>query len=216
MTIVTQLSLFDNLDPQPKRCNKCGETYPLTNEYWNRNKTKRDGFADWCKQCSNQYNKKYKIENPQKAYKSVRDWQLKNPHYNKNYYQNNLDNAKKYARQYRENHIDQVKKREKAWRKNNPNYKRSNEHKRYAKKKGNGGSYTPKELKAQFDSQQGRCYHCGKWMSLTNSKTCHIDHWIPISKGGSNNIDNIKLLCVHCNLTKHNKLPCEWHKKYCQ
>jgi hypothetical protein len=33
-----------------------------------------------------------------------------------------------------------------------------------------------------------------------------IDHIIPVSKGGTNNLDNLCLACFHCNRKKSNKL----------
>lgn len=33
-----------------------------------------------------------------------------------------------------------------------------------------------------------------------------VDHVIPLSKGGSNNIDNLALACFHCNRQKSNKV----------
>jgi len=34
----------------------------------------------------------------------------------------------------------------------------------------------------------------------------HIDHIIPISKGGKNKVDNCWLLCESCNLKKYTKI----------
>jgi hypothetical protein len=47
-----------------------------------------------------------------------------------------------------------------------------------------------------------RCVDCGR--SPQNDPSCvlHIDHRIPISKGGSNNEDNLQTLCDWCNLGK--------------
>lgn len=45
-----------------------------------------------------------------------------------------------------------------------------------------------------------RCADCG----ATNQETrLHIDHIIPISRGGSNKKENLQVLCRDCNLAKH-------------
>jgi uncharacterized protein (DUF433 family) len=54
--------------------------------------------------------------------------------------------------------------------------------------------------------QKGRCYYCGKKIV----GTFHVDHAIPLSRGGSNAPENLVAACIKCNLQKGAKLPHEW------
>ena len=54
-----------------------------------------------------------------------------------------------------------------------------------------------------FTEQAGICALCGE--SMNPDKT-DIDHIIPVSKGGSNDIANLQLACASCNRSKGNKI----------
>ena len=55
--------------------------------------------------------------------------------------------------------------------------------------------------------QSHRCYWC---CALLTNKPYHIDHLIPRAKGGSNDISNLRLSCVSCNLSKSATLPMDF------
>jgi hypothetical protein len=50
-----------------------------------------------------------------------------------------------------------------------------------------------------------RCRHCG--ISTALGAVLHVDHIIPISKGGTSDLANLQTLCQDCNLGKSNRLP---------
>jgi len=71
---------------------------------------------------------------------------------------------------------------------------------RYAREKGAVGSHTLLQWQMLKLSYCYKCAICGEKKPLTK------DHKIPLSKGGSNNIDNIQPLCRNCNSKKNVKL----------
>lgn len=46
------------------------------------------------------------------------------------------------------------------------------------------------------------CYLTGRPINIKSSKEYHFDHIIPVSKGGSNNLDNLGIACREANRAK--------------
>jgi len=54
-----------------------------------------------------------------------------------------------------------------------------------------------------FERDNFKCVACG--LSASDGAILHIDHIIPRSKGGKDNMDNYQTLCHKCNIGKSNK-----------
>ena len=64
------------------------------------------------------------------------------------------------------------------------------------------GSYTVEEWRERVLQFSSRCAYCGK-----KSKSLTPDHYVPLSKGGTNSIDNIIPSCLKCNQNKWSSDP---------
>jgi hypothetical protein len=51
------------------------------------------------------------------------------------------------------------------------------------------------------------CQYCG-----SKGGKLHCDHVVPVSRGGTNTLDNLTTSCQHCNLSKGSKTLEEWHQ----
>ena len=59
----------------------------------------------------------------------------------------------------------------------------------------------PRGLRHEVFKRDGyKCVECGA--SKEDGATLHIDHKIPVSKGGTDELDNLQTLCSDCNLNK--------------
>lgn len=86
---------------------------------------------------------------------------------------------------------------------------------RKARKEGNGGILTLQDIQAQLRRQKHCCYYCHTKFEKGHTKrgreyVYHIEHVIPLSRGGTNDPSNIVLACRSCNLSKYKRLPHEW------
>lgn len=61
---------------------------------------------------------------------------------------------------------------------------------------------SPHARRDLYEAQQGRCNGCA---NAYEAKDLTIDHIEPTSRGGTNDIDNLQLLCHSCNSIKGNR-----------
>lgn len=179
-----------------KRCSKCGLTKD-TSEF-SRDSRAKDGLRQQCKTCRCTYQKQYYKENTQEIAEYYKEWRKKN-----------IDKLNKYSREWAKEHPETVKSNKKEWKIKNPGAVRAHTHTYQARKIGASGSHTAADIKHQYEAQEGRCYWCGAAVG----DNYHVDHVIPLAKGGSNGPENLVIACPPCNLSKGAKLPHEWRKQ---
>ncbi len=125
-----------------------------------------------------------------------------------NYYKENRQEMISRVSEYRANNQESVREYRRKYAKENPDIICSYRRTRRARKAGAGGTHTPEDINSLRVLQKDKCALC-----LTSiKKHRHIDHIIPISRGGSNDKYNLQLLCAPCNQRKHAKDPIEFNQ----
>lgn len=156
------------------------------------------------------YNRAYKKRHADKIREQERAYWSKNKEKKKEKgarsYQKNrskrLATMRDYHKVHRNERIDKVK----EWRKNNPGRAAHNNSMSRARSFGADGSYSLGDWETLKKQYGHKCPHCGR--SEPEIKLTR-DHIIPLSRGGSNFIENIQPLCGDCNRRKHAKMPDE-------
>ena len=125
----------------------------------------------------------------------------------KAWYQSNRERACERAKAWREANPERERERAKAWREANHELIKARSHRRRACKKNAEGTHTSEDVRLQYNSQKGKCWHCG----VELNGVYHVDHLIPLAKGGTNAANNIVCACAKCNLSKGAKTTQEWN-----
>lgn len=169
--------------------------------------SKRYVSTGQCHKCQYENRIKWKTENPDKEAESrlnsVRLW-----------LSNNKDRKRELSRLY--NSDPETSKanveRARAWRLANKerhaNNQNAADHRRRARITNADGNHTAEDTEAILKRQKFKCAECG--VSVKKKEDRHVDHIIPLSKGGTNWPRNLQILCCDCNLHKAAKDPLEF------
>ncbi len=172
-------------------------------KYYFTGKPCKNGHVDWrfviscrCATCDKAYKARHRRNNRERENERCRVWYRKNKRrkseYDANWYKNNKE--KDYANWVR-------------WRSENPLKVRLKGHRRRALVK---NATDPEVTKADFlewlEGQEKVCY----WCNAKCGEKFHIDHYMPLAKGGKHHPDNLVIACPSCNLRKNAKDPYEF------
>jgi 5-methylcytosine-specific restriction endonuclease McrA len=170
-------------------CCRCGQSKPRE-EFYSRGDAKNKGVSYYCKSCDALKNKAWHANNREKI--NVRK---------RHHYQQNKTAIVKRQAQYRQENNEYWKMRSKQWAAENKEKRREGYNRRRARKLGNGTFViSAKDLKKLNNSP---CYICG-------GRSEHIDHIVPLSRGGSHGIGNLAACCAKDNIRKSNLFLAEY------
>ncbi|EMT38135.1 HNH endonuclease [Thermoanaerobacter thermohydrosulfuricus WC1] len=117
------------------------------------------------------------------------------------YREENKDKVRVYLERWKVENSEQYKEAYKTWRKEHKELVRAYQRNYKARKKQASGTHTGEDIKKLYAEQDGKCFYCGKELE----GEFHVDHKVPLSRGGSNSPDNLVLACPSCNLQKNDK-----------
>lgn len=161
-----------------KVCTECLIEYPATTDFFYMDSTGKNGLSSKCKSCMQAKSRLWKMINS--------------------------DRNKEITKVWIENNRERIKHQAIAWRKSNPErykeIKRASNLVRRAKLKGFWANLSVNSIREILEEQGYRCYYC----SIDLDKY-HIDHKIPLSRGGDTVKENLCAACEDCNQHKHNK-----------
>jgi len=209
-----------------KRCPCCMDEYPATLDNFQSDKQKRDGLSAYCKPCAhrkrkerdrtehskavrrNYYQKNYDkyAQRNREQYEKHKDKRQSSV---RDYHNRNKVSVAAYKQQWAEQNRERTRAAAKRFSERHPDRVRVSTLIQIGKRKGAKGRYTSGDVRRIYIEQQGYCAYCNEWLG----DKYHIDHIIPLSRGGSNYPENIALACPPCNMSKGDKLLSEWKRR---
>ena len=210
------------MDTPVKYCSKCKREYSATLEYFPRRDTKKykDGLDCWCKACHAASADKRRAQNGKSkgkyspTHKTCSICKQEFPrtieYFHPRVKGGHLFESRciKCHKQYYQEHKDEYRKQGRAYNRTHRMERRANWQAYRARKQAAGGVCTKKDVAYQYKAQKGHCYYCARKVG----SEYHVDHVIPLSRGGSNSPENIVIACPECNTSKQDKLPHEWQR----
>jgi hypothetical protein len=174
-------------------CRECQRAYYIAN----KERLLAQGLARYAKNKEKilAQNARWKIENKAKHLQQAKDW-----------YAANKDRARATRAAWTARNPGRKTAITSAWFAANPGLRRIYKLNRRARVLYSGGELS-KGLGAKlFALQKGKCACCAKPLG----KPYHMDHIIPLVRGGLNIDSNIQLLRPECNMSKGKKEPIEF------
>lgn len=172
-----------------KTCSKCLQELSL--QAFGAKSKSKDGLQSKCRDCHNAYHRQFYKRDPEKVKKRAAK-----------YFAANRAELNQKRKIYRQNHIEQELATSKRWAQNNRDKSRAYRAKNSAKrKKAKAFHVTNKDITKILNL---KCFYCQEAPSE------HVDHIIPLTRGGNHSVGNLIGSCARCNIRKSNKTIMEY------
>lgn len=184
-----------------KKCTCCGNEFAATTEFFYVDKRGKYGLFARCKPC-------FLAKSSESAKRHPRDRRAYNAAYGKRTWVKRKAWHMQQSRAWREKNREKRLQWEAEYRKTD-RYRSKNrayQNNRRVRVINAEGVFTPEEFERILVAQNYRCFYCGCDL-LDGAAT--VDHFIPISKGGSNWPSNLRGSCLTCNISKGTKIITE-------
>jgi len=202
-----------------KPCSLCGKVLPATTEFFIKSKRGLYGLHSFCRECFNAYKrekrKTSKYQETQHAYNTRPDIRQKyadrrrNPEFKA--YEYDYRHTDEYRRKQRVRQALDPRRRERDRARTKTTKRKAviavSNNKRRARLIQAEGFHTTQDIQMLIKTSKGICWWCGEKII----GKLHIDHRIPLAKGGSNWPNNLCVSCQKCNQIKNAKMPHEFN-----
>jgi len=121
--------------------------------------------------------------------------------------QKNPEYTKKMNAKRRADNPEKERQRCREWFAKNPGKRVAYQQNRAAKLRSLTGNVSPDIRDRLIKLQKSRCACCGIKLDKV---AIHLDHIIPVTKGGPHDDKNLQVLCQPCNNKKYNKHPIDF------
>lgn len=153
--------------------------------------------------------------NPEKVAEGMRRWYVRNGDRQREKareeYAANPEYHREMAREWRLKNAEKHRENSRRWRRENPEKAAASTRNKKAMRRQAPGRHTADDVAAILKRQAFKCVECG--VSIKKRVDRHVDHIIPLSRGGTNWPSNLQILCAACNMHKHATDPIDFARR---
>ena len=186
--------------PPTKTCERCGATLPPPGATGNP----RRYCSGACRQAA------YGARHPERVLANAAAWRARQPEKclasTAAWRAAHREEQRAYDAARRADYLEEYRARDAAYAAAHREQGLARGRNRRARKRAAPGTHTAADVAAQYERQHGRCYWCKEKVG----EAYHVDHVVPLSKGGGNGPENLVIACPACNLKKNARHPMDF------